>query len=294
MINTKAIYELIQSNIETREITHALEHGQVIYIPKNSFTLKPHESSILDEGILKPKVKNVSFDIHQQTLSGMHQKYTNTPTRAYTHQVMQRFAEYSQKLIDELFPNYKEELVWGRTSYRPAEIKGRRTSKLKDDTKLHVDAFASTPVHGFRILRVFCNINPNQIPRVWHLGEGFEDVLKQFKDRLPVYKPSIAKLLHGLKITKSRRSSYDHYMLKLHNHMKLDSHYQNKVNPERIDFPAQSTWIAFTDVVSHAALSGQHLLEQTFYLPVHAMAHPEQAPIAKLKRVKKDITESWA
>ena len=41
-----------------------------------------------------------------------------------------------------------------------------------------------------------------------------------------------------------------------------------------IDFPAGSTWIAFTDCVSHAAMAGQFRLEQTFLLPVDAMLQP--------------------
>lgn len=51
------------------------------------------------------------------------------------------------------------------------------------------------------------------------------------------------------------------------------------ITKQRIDFPAHSTWLVFTDHVSHAALSGQFLLEQTFYLPVDAMVAPEKSPL---------------
>ena len=54
-----------------------------------------------------------------------------------------------------------------------------------------------------------------------------------------------------------------------------------------IDFPAGSTWIAFTDGVSHAAMAGQYQLEQTFLLPVEAMQKPERSPLRILERIKK-------
>jgi len=53
----------------------------------------------------------------------------------------------------------------------------------------------------------------------------------------------------------------------------------------KVDFPAGSTWIAFTDQVSHAATAGQYQLEQTFLLPVDAMADPERSPLRVLERI---------
>jgi hypothetical protein len=37
--------------------------------------------------------------------------------------------------------------------------------------------------------------------------------------------------------------------------------------------------------VLHAALGGQFMLEQTFFLPVAAMLHPERSPLAVLERL---------
>ncbi|MGL6028266.1 MAG: Kdo hydroxylase family protein, partial [Legionella sp.] len=133
--------------------------------------------------------------------------------------------------------------------------------------------------NSHRILRVFCNINPDNQPRVWHVGEPFADVLKQFAPRIRPYSKLCAHVLKLVKTTKTLRSPYDHYMLHLHDSMKRDDHYQAHVNKTQIDFPALSSWIVYTDHVSHAALSGQHLLEQTFYLPVDKMANPSHSPL---------------
>src|SRR3546814_5569584 len=78
-----------------------------------------------------------------------------------------------------------------------------------------VDAFPSVPNHGNRILRVFSNINPHGKSRIWRLGEPFEEVAKRFlpQIRMPLKATSI--LLKALNITKSKRTLYDHYMLKM-------------------------------------------------------------------------------
>jgi len=77
--------------------------------------------------------------------------------------------------------------------------------------------------------------------------------------------------------------------LHLHDTMKLDDVYQAQVEKVQIDFPAKSTWIVFTDHVSHAALSGQHLLEQTFYLPADKMATPDHSPLHYWKKLRPEV-----
>ena len=120
------------------------------------------------------------------------------------------------------------------------------------------------------------------MPRVWHIGELFSDVLTRFKPDIPRYSNLIASIQSLLKLTKTKRSLYDHMMLSLHDQMKRDDQYQAEVKKTVFDFPAGSTWIVFTDQVSHAALAGQYLLEQSFYLPIEAQVYPEYAPFIQL------------
>jgi hypothetical protein len=35
----------------------------------------------------------------------------------------------------------------------------------------------------------------------------------------------------------------------------------------------------------HAAMSGQHMMEQTLHLPLEALRHPERSPLATLERL---------
>jgi hypothetical protein len=189
-------------------------------------------------------------------------------------------------MVEALLPDYRTRVERARTSFRPVEIAGRATSWRQDDTRLHVDSFPATPVQGRRILRVFSNVNPEARARVWRIGEGFDDVARRFAPRLRMPLAGSAAVLRLLRLTKSRRSAYDALMLQLHDAMKADAGYQADASHTTMEFPAGSTWMAFTDAVSHAATAGQFQLEQTFLLPVDAMREPERSPLRILERLK--------
>lgn len=265
--------------------TRALEKGRVIHLPVDGFVCTNEDAELFTDSILAPNEKNISYQNDSKKLSGIHKKYQGTTIQVQAAGMMHRFAEYTKSLISILFPKYEGYYTMGRTSYRPAQVANRRTSLLKDDSKLHVDAFSSSPVNGQRILRVFANINPHQEPRIWNIGESFDEVLAAFASYFTAYNRFKSHAMHLCRLTKTRRSAYDHYMLELHNNMKLNDRYQNGVTKQNIAFPSNTSWIAYTDQVSHAALSGQFLLEQTFYLPVEALENKKTSPLMKLKKL---------
>jgi hypothetical protein len=98
-------------------------------------------------------------------------------------------------------------------------------------------------------------------------------------------RPWLARALHGLGITKQRRSAYDDLMLQLHDGAKADAGYQLEAPQTEFAFPAGTTWMAFTDQVLHAAMSGQHAFEQTYLLSPGALADPEKSPLRVLERL---------
>ena len=258
-----------------------LECGKVLLMPKLAFKLTKNERDLLSPASADGKAKNINYDPRTGNLRG---SLLSGDRRKQLAGMIERFNRQARHLVETLLPSYKAQLDTGMTSYRPLEIEGRLTSVTKDDTRLHVDAFASRPNRGLRILRVFSNINPDGRPRVWELGEPFETVVERFHSRVRPQWPGSASLLQALHITKGRRSEYDHIMLSMHDEMKRDTGYQAGAPRERIEFPAGSTWICFSDRVSHAALSGQYLLEQTFYLPVGAMQDESYSPLRILER----------
>ena len=265
----------------TRQAIDALEDGKILLAPALRFELRPAEHKFLSAKYLRAKSKNISFHPDTKALGGTD---SGSPDREELEAMMRRFSEQAISLLKALCPAYAEQLVAGLASFRPAEISGRVTSWRKDDTRLHVDAFPSRPSYGKRILRLFANVNPST-PRVWRAGEPFEDSARTLFPRVRPPLPGALSLMAALRLTKGRRTLYDHYMLALHDEMKKDPRYQSEVPQARIEFGPGAVWACFTDCVAHAAISGQHAFEQTFYLPVSAMAAPARSPLRILEGI---------
>lgn len=263
----------------------SIESGLILFFPELSFPLLPEEKEFLTPDHADPQAKNISYHPRFNKLWGV-QKLSDEK-RNQLKNMLERFSRSASGLIKSLLPRYTNQLILARTSFRTVEIRHRQTSYRKDDKRLHVDAFPSAPNQGKRILRVFCNINPNGEDRVWRIGEPFADVAKRFLPQISKPFPGMATLLRLLKITKSYRTPYDHYMLQIHDKMKADEQYQKEAIQEEVRFPAGSTWIVQTDEISHAAMRGQYVLEQTFYLPVNAMQDDSHAPLRVLEKMLK-------
>jgi len=260
-----------------------LEAGDLLFMPDLRFEVEPSEALLFTPTILGSS-KNASFDPASGRLSGTSAAGADAETLA---RFIRRFSEAADSLVRRLLPAYGDRLVRARASFRPAEIAGRQTTWRKDDTRLHVDAFPATPSGGRRILRVFSNVNPEGRVRAWRLGDDFEAVARRFASQLRVPLPGVGHLLALARVTKSPRSAYDALMLQLHDRMKADERFQKESAQSRLDLPAGSTWLAFTDQVSHAATQGQYQLEQTFLLPVDAMVDEQRSPLRILERLKR-------
>ena len=259
----------------------ALESGKVLFAPRLHFELAESERRFLSPEYLDGKSKNISYRPSTGALGGT--KSTGAE-REELLAMLRRYHERSLALLKALFPEYKDRVQPGFTSFRPAEIAGRASSWRKDDTRLHVDAFPSRPLQGLRILRVFSNVHPTA-PRMWRVGEPFEQIAKTFLPRVASPNPLSSRLLQTLHITKGRRTPYDHFMLGIHDAMKADERYQSHGEQMSLPIPAGATWACYTDSVPHAAMSGQFAFEQTFYLPVDAMRDPAQSPLRVLERL---------
>jgi hypothetical protein len=259
-----------------------LEAGAVLFFPKLSFDVTPAERRFLAPDWHDPKAKNIRFDVSTGRLGGA----LGTPDDlAALAGMVGRFAQCARALCATLLADYRPGPAVMRTSYRAIPADDRETSWRKDDRLLHVDAFPSRPNRGARILRVFSNVNPFGAPRVWRVGEPFEQVAARFFPRLPAPKPALARAMAALHITKGVRSAYDHYMLQLHDAMKADGDYQRGAAATVFEFPPGTTWVCYSDQVSHAALRGQYMLEQTLEVALPALRHPERAPLRVLERL---------
>jgi hypothetical protein len=265
-----------------RQAVRALEAGRVLVLPKLAFRTEPEEAAFLSGDVAGGERKNISRD----PVTGRIGNTALSPEAATRlGNMIDRFGRSAEQLLRDLLPDYAPTLERARTSFRPVEIEGRPTSPRHDDRLLHVDAFPTRPMLGRRILRVFSNIAPDGVGRAWRVGEPFPDYARRYLPQVGTPLPGSAWLLEKLGITKGRRSAYDYIMLRLHDAGKLDAAYQASAPRADVTFPSGTTWLCFTDQVLHAALSGHCALEQTFHLPVAAMAEPAQAPLSVLERL---------
>lgn len=256
----------------------ALESGRVLFFPALPFVLGDAEKSLLTPELFRGRAKNISLDP-----SGKLKHAAAEDERLQA--MMQRFAGGAVALVSGLFPRYAATLERARTSYRPVEIAGRKYSPVHDDTRLHVDAFPTRPMRGRRILRLFSNVHPGDLPRVWNVGEPFSDMAAKILPRVK-RPPRVAAWVRAATLqTRGLRSAYDDLMIGLHDNAKLDMDYQRATAKTEIRFPPGTTWLCYTDQVMHAALSGQFVLEQTFHLDIDAMAEPARAPIKVLEKM---------
>jgi len=260
----------------------ALEAGKLVYLPRLGFAVSNSEAGLLDPSVSAAGRKNISFDPATGDLGNA---ALGDDDAAILKAMLARFSAHSAALVRGLFPLYAAALEIGRTSFRPVEIAGREYSPRHDDRRLHVDAFPSRPLQGKRILRLFANIARDGAGRAWQVGEPFADFAAKLAPRISPPLPGSAWLMQRAGITKGRRTPYDHVMLKLHDRAKLDAAYRDGAPREDVTFPPNSVWLCFTDQVLHAALSGHAALEQTFYLPVAALADPATAPLKVLEKI---------
>ena len=259
----------------------ALEAGKVLYFPRLAFELLDGEDALLTPALLSPDVRNISLDANGQ-IKGV---VGGADVQRAAAAMVGRFRAQAQQLVQGLRPHYTAALRYAPTSYRPAQVESRVQSWRADDRRMHVDSFPSRPNYGERILRVFTNANPHGKPRVWRVGEPFEDVAGRFLPRAKPYSRWQAKVLHKLHVTKSLRSEYDHLMLQLHDNMKSDLDYQKNAPQQTMPFPPGSVWVCFSDQTSHAVESGQYMLEQTLHLPASRQYNPDASPLAILRRL---------
>lgn len=259
----------------------ALEAGKVLYFPRLAFGLLPPEQRLLTPSLLAPDVRNISLDAEGRLKGVVGEADLQRDAAA----MIGRFRAQALALVGGLVPDYVPALRIAPTSYRPVQVETRTQSWRADDKRMHIDAFPSRPNYGERILRVFTNINPDGLPRVWRVGEPFDAVAARYLPRLKPYVGWQARLLRAMRVTKSLRSEYDHLMLQLHDAMKSDCDYQARGPQQTVEFPPGSAWVCFSDQTPHAVMAGQFMLEQTLHLPAARQYNPDSSPLAILSRL---------
>lgn len=268
-----------------------LEKGNILFFPKIPFPFPQEEIDFLlkqRQGASKGR-KNIAYKPQIDRITN----YGGEETGKALKEVMKAYSERVSAFLGGLLSPYVKEWSLDYASFRPFQEKGRHLRLRARNDLLHVDAFPTRPLHGERILRFFTNINPNE-SRHWITSEPFEMLAKEFGGKGVHFPKSVGYSLRDRLERKFKmafrkvfplRSPYDDFMLRMHHFLKENTQFQKHCPKNYWEFPPNCCWAVFTDQVSHAALSGQYALEQTFLVPVKALLFPEASPLRILERL---------
>lgn len=275
----KQWHPLLDTGVQN-DASLALEQGRVLVLPQLDFSLAQAEATFLRPDCLAPRARCVRLG--NRGLEGLAQKEIHAPV---LEKLLERYAQSTQDLIARLLPAYVPHLTCAHTAFWPAELAEGGRSYRHGERLLHIDTDARKPLGSARRLRIFTNIHPEGLPQVWRFGESFASLAARFLPRLRMPLPGSAWAARLLARTRGLRQPYDHYMLQLHNLMKRDGWYQAEGPQEALSFASGSSWMLFSDQVPYAAMSGQHMLEQTFIIDPQGLYYPAISPQATLEKL---------
>lgn len=262
-----------------------LEDGGILLLPPGRVPFPDADRTFL-LGLREVAArKNIAYRPLSDTLTGAAREADVNRL----HDIMRRFSARAAALVGTLLPRYAAAWQLEFASFRPIEEQGRALAQHARNDLLHFDSFPTRAMNGHRILRFFINLNPSE-DRVWIVSDPFDTVVARFAGHpellglLDAKGPRAPRLLQRLGLA-AARPPYDRFMLQFHNTLKDDEAFQASCPKHRLAFPPGACWLVFTDMTSHAVLSGRFALEQTFKVPPTAMAHPDRAPAAILERL---------
>jgi len=274
-----------------------LEKGNILFFPKIPFAFPQEEIDFLlqqNQGKATGR-KNIAYKPQLDQVTN-HNSFSPEDAKKI-HEVLRDYSRRVTDFLATLLAPYAKQWKPDYASFRPFQEKGRKLRLRARNDLLHVDAFPTRPVFGNRILRFFTNINPTE-SRQWSTAEPFADLVKKYMGTRGLdiprgiemglkaqFKKMVVQWMHKAGWKGLDRSPYDHFMLKMHHFLKENEDFQNHCLKTNWDFPPNSCWAVFTDQVSHAALSGQYALEQTFFVPQRALLYPEKSPLGILEGV---------
>jgi len=284
------------------EISDALERGQIVYFPECPFPLPPAADLALLRKELPQQLqlKNVSYHPEADRISGM---AGDTELARVARRILVEHSRQVEGFLSRVIPSLAKNWTVGTSSFRPIEEKGRNLKPHASNELVHVDAGAYGATGGDRIFRFFVNVNPQE-DRVWATKGTFPQLYERYGKAAgvkPARRPTNylrKRPLDHLRTASLRGLStiglplaqvldstpYDRVMRRFHNFMKDSAEFkQDSTGYQEFRFKPFSAWMVLTDMVSHASLTGQHALVNTFVLRLESCRLPELAPINILK-----------
>ncbi len=287
-----------------QDIADALEEGAIVFFPRPPVPL-PSADDLEYFRVELPnllKLKNISYHPEAGHVSGLGAADAATAERV--RRVLTRVSDDIGDFLQRRMPGLTRDWTVGTCSFRPIQEKGRKLKPHASNELVHIDAGAYGATNGDRILRFFINVNPSE-DRVWASKGIFPDMYRRYGDAAGISVTHASAdylrkgpldhlrtgLLNGvaaLGLPKARvldSSPYDRVMRRFHNFMKdTPAFQQDRQGHEDFRFPPFSAWMVFTDMVSHASVSGQHALVHTSIVRLASCRKPELAPYNILRQ----------
>lgn len=274
-----------------RQVCQDLELGHIVFLPRSPIEIPQADREILlgRKQSSSAYHKNIAYRPSEDRVTGLEPGELREADDL--KRILREYSRQSTDFISCFLSPYQRNWKLDFASFRPIEEKGRPARLHARNDLLHFDSFPTRPTNGARILRFFTNINPAE-SRVWLTSQTFEafgpQLVKDHRLLSSLNGPFVRRvrsLVRALHISRTVRCSYDDFMHCCHNAMKEDANFQENTPKHRWEFPPNSSWMVFTDCVSHAVLSGQYALEQTFLVSRTALVEPQRSPLAILENL---------
>lgn len=275
-------------------IGDALEHGHIARFLECPFVL-PAAADLVRLRAELPrqlKAKNVSYHPESDRVHGVQD---NPDLERCAYRVLKEHSAVVHEFLTRAVGDLIADCTVGTSSFRPMQERGRGLKPHASNELLHIDAGAYGATHGDRILRVFVNVSEHE-DRVWATKGTFSEVYSKYAaaagiagrhDLEPGFlshlRTGVLRTLVGAGIKEAMivdSSPYDRLMRRFHNYMKDTPAFQAHDEAYReIRFPPGCAWMVFTDSATHASVSGQHALVNTFIVRLARCRFPEVAPL---------------
>lgn len=285
-----------QAEASARRYAERLEEGDILLFLKPPFALPESDRAYLLQARQTESVhhKNIAYKPDRDRINGLTR---GSADEEKMRALMRAYSGNVANFLDHFLLPYAGRWRLDFASFRSIEEEGRDLPQTKRNDLLHVDSFPTRPSNGDRILRVFVNVNPDE-PRVWLTGEPFGVTVRNYGDPAGIGRllagvrspwrrvgRQIVKTAHAAGLPVAARPPYDAFMLGYHHFLKGNADFQQRSPRSKWEFPPGAAWLAYTDLVPHAVLSGRFALEQTFWIARDAMLLPEKAPYRILQQI---------
>lgn len=280
------------------EIGDALERGEIIRFPRSPFPLPPTADLALlrDELPKQLNTKNVSYHPESDRVHGVRE---HPELREVAYRFLKAHSEAVEAFLKRVIPHLTEGWMVGTSSFRPIQEKGRDLKPHASNELVHIDAGAYGATNGDRILRFFVNVSTNE-DRVWATKGTFSQLYAKYASaagiagRHKVEKGALGHMRTALlrslvaagvkEALVADSSPYDRLMRRFHNYMKDTPSFQARdADYHELRFPPGCAWMVFTDTASHASVSGQHALVNTFIVRLSQCRLQDAAPLSILR-----------